>query len=86
MPSRFLREIPRDLLNEVRPKVQVSRTASLGAARGGPVHGIVETAPIKLGANVEHPKFGGGVVVDYEGAERMRACRCSSTRSAPSGW
>ncbi|MCC4633294.1 DNA helicase II [Xanthomonas dyei] len=67
VPSRFLREIPRELLNEVRPKVQVSRTASLGAARGGPVHGIVETAPIKLGANVEHPTFGGGVVVDYEG-------------------
>ncbi len=68
VPSRFLREIPRELLNEVRPKVQVSRTASLGAARGGPVHGIVETAPIKLGANVEHPTFGAGVVVDYEGA------------------
>ncbi|RBC88003.1 DNA helicase II, partial [Xanthomonas oryzae pv. oryzae] len=42
VPSRFLREIPRDLLHEVRPKVQVSRTASLGAARGGPVHGVVE--------------------------------------------
>ncbi len=68
VPSRFLREIPRELLNEVRPKVQVSRTASLGAARGGPVHGIMETAPIKLGANVEHPTFGGGVVVDYEGS------------------
>ncbi|QBH05448.1 DNA helicase II [Xanthomonas oryzae] len=68
VPSRFLREIPRDLLHEVRPKVQVSRTASLGAARGGPVHGGVEAAPITLGANVEHPKFGGGVVVDYEGA------------------
>ncbi|WP_019304459.1 DNA helicase II [Xanthomonas oryzae] len=68
VPSRFLREIPRDLLHEVRPKVQVSRTASLGAARGGPVHGVVEAAPITLGANVEHPTFGGGVVVDYEGA------------------
>lgn len=68
VPSRFLREIPRDLLHEVRPKVQVSRTASLGAARGGPVHAVVDAAPIKLGANVEHPKFGGGVVVDYEGA------------------
>ncbi|RBC96925.1 hypothetical protein BRM70_16215, partial [Xanthomonas oryzae pv. oryzae] len=33
-----------------------------------PVHGVVEAAPITLGANVEHPKFGGGVVVDYEGA------------------
>ncbi|NEL79541.1 MAG: ATP-binding domain-containing protein, partial [Xanthomonas perforans] len=40
VPSRFLREIPRELLHEVRPKVQVSRTASLGAARGGPVHGV----------------------------------------------
>lgn len=68
VPSRFLREIPRELLHEVRPKVQVSRTASLGATRGGPVHGVVEAAPIKLGANVEHPKFGSGVVVDYEGA------------------
>ncbi|MBB3846278.1 DNA helicase-2/ATP-dependent DNA helicase PcrA [Xanthomonas arboricola] len=68
VPSRFLREIPRELLHEVRPKVQVSRTASLGAARGGPVHGVVEAAPIKLGANVQHPKFGSGVVVDYEGA------------------
>ncbi len=67
VPSRFLREIPRDLLHEVRPKVQVSRPASLGAVRG-PVHAVVEAAPIKLGANVVHPKFGGGVVTDYEGA------------------
>lgn len=68
VPSRFLHEIPRDLLHEVRPKVQVSRTASLGAARASAVHGVVGTAPIKLGANVEHPTFGGGVVVDCEGA------------------
>lgn len=68
VPSRFLREIPRDLLHEVRPKVQVSRTALLGTARAGTVHGVMETAPIKLGANVEHPTFGGGVVVDCEGA------------------
>ena len=66
VPSRFLREIPRELLHEVRPKVQVSRTASLGAVRG-PVHGVVEAAPIRLGANVVHAKFGHGVVTDYEG-------------------
>jgi DNA helicase-2/ATP-dependent DNA helicase PcrA len=67
VPSRFLREIPRELLHEVRPKVQVSRTASLGAMRG-PVRGVVEAAPIRLGANVTHAKFGGGVVTDYEGS------------------
>jgi len=68
VPSRFLREIPRELLNEVRPKVQVSRPASLGAARGGVGHAPIETPAMKLGANVSHPKFGLGVVVDYEGA------------------
>ncbi|WP_434026640.1 DNA helicase II [[Pseudomonas] boreopolis] len=67
VPSRFLREIPRELLHEVRPKVQVSRQASLGAVRG-PVHGVVEAAPIRLGANVVHAKFGNGVVTDYEGS------------------
>jgi DNA helicase-2/ATP-dependent DNA helicase PcrA len=68
VPSRFLREIPRELLNEVRPKVQVSRAASLGAVRGGAGHAPLEVPALKLGANVSHPKFGAGVVIDYEGA------------------
>ncbi len=66
VPSRFLREIPRELLHEVRPKVQVSRSASLGAPRSLG-HSVIEAPTIKLGANVQHPKFGGGVVIDYEG-------------------
>jgi DNA helicase-2/ATP-dependent DNA helicase PcrA len=68
VPSRFLREIPRELLNEVRPKVQVSRAASLGASRGSFGHAPIEAPAMKLGSNVSHPKFGLGVVVDYEGA------------------
>jgi len=66
VPSRFLREIPRELLNEVRPKVQVSRTASLGANRVMG-HAALEAPPLKLGALVNHPKFGEGMVTDYEG-------------------
>jgi DNA helicase-2/ATP-dependent DNA helicase PcrA len=66
LPSRFLREIPRELLNEVRPKVQVSRPASLGANRVMG-HAAIEAPPIKLGALVNHPKFGEGMVTDYEG-------------------
>ena len=66
LPSRFLREIPRELLNEVRPKVQVSRPASLGANRVMG-HAVIEAPPIKLGALVNHPKFGEGMVTDYEG-------------------
>ncbi|HEY0334893.1 MAG TPA: DNA helicase II [Stenotrophomonas sp.] len=66
VPSRFLREIPRELLNEVRPRVQVSRQASLGATRNYGA-ATIEAPAIALGANVSHPKFGGGVVTDYEG-------------------
>ncbi|MET0129101.1 MAG: DNA helicase II [Stenotrophomonas chelatiphaga] len=66
VPSRFLREIPRELLHEVRPKVQVSRPASLGASRGG--HAALEAPPLKLGTMVTHPKFGEGMVTDYEGS------------------
>jgi DNA helicase-2/ATP-dependent DNA helicase PcrA len=67
IPSRFLREIPPHLLHDVRPKVQVSRTQFSGAPRSYG-HAPIEAPPIKLGANVRHPKFGQGVVTDYEGA------------------
>jgi DNA helicase II / ATP-dependent DNA helicase PcrA len=66
-PSRFLREIPASLLHEVRPRVQVSRPASFGGARGAstlieePSHGL------KLGQRVRHMNFGIGVVTDAEG-------------------
>lgn len=67
VPSRFLREIPRELLNEVRPKVQVSRPASLGANRLAG-HAALDAPPLKLGTLVTHPKFGEGMVTDYEGS------------------
>ncbi|MEP6483603.1 MAG: DNA helicase II [Rudaea sp.] len=63
-PSRFLHELPRELLNEVRPRVQVSR----------PMYGsrfhedVADTPAIKLGQRVTHGSFGEGVVVDAEGS------------------
>jgi len=72
VPSRFLREIPAPLLNEVRPKVQVSRPYSggvqrgvLGAARG---HAPLEQPAVRLGSLVKHASFGLGTVTDYEGS------------------
>jgi DNA helicase-2/ATP-dependent DNA helicase PcrA len=75
-PSRFLGEMPKGALHEVRPRVQVSRPAtSFGRSaesflvdRGLLRGGVVEVAPIKLGARVRHPSFGEGIVVDFEGA------------------
>ena len=72
VPSRFLREIPAPLLNEVRPKVQVSRPYSggvqrgvLGASRG---HAPLEQPAVRLGSLVRHASFGLGTVTDYEGS------------------
>ncbi|RPE79891.1 DNA helicase II [Vulcaniibacterium tengchongense] len=67
VPSRFLREIPPPLINEVRPKVQVARPM-YGAARRDHGHAPVEGPPVKLGAQVRHPTFGVGTVTDYEGS------------------
>ena len=69
IPSRFLREIPASLLNEVRPRVQVSRPASGFATRPAPGHASLETPGLKLGQTVTHAKFGPGVVTDYEGSK-----------------
>jgi DNA helicase-2/ATP-dependent DNA helicase PcrA len=65
MPSRFLREIPGHLLNEVRPRVQVARPM---AAPPRTAHPVLETPSLKLGQGVEHASFGRGVVTDYEGS------------------
>ena len=62
-PSRFLAEIPAELLHEVRPRVQVSRPTWNGG------HARLEEAPaLKLGQRVRHASFGLGTVVDCEGA------------------
>ncbi|KAF1702739.1 DNA helicase II [Pseudoxanthomonas suwonensis] len=66
MPSRFLREIPGHLLNEVRPRVQVARP--MAAPPRTPVHPAIEAPAIALGQAVMHPSFGRGVVTDYEGS------------------
>lgn len=65
-PSRFLTEIPPELLYEVRPKVQVSRPAFAGRTSAATLQ--EPTAPFKLGQRVRHASFGEGVVLSYEGA------------------
>jgi DNA helicase II / ATP-dependent DNA helicase PcrA len=61
--SRFVREIPEDLIEEVRPKVQVSRPVAVGRFR--PEEPAV--GGVRLGARVRHGKFGEGVILNVEG-------------------
>jgi len=66
-PSRFLGEMPAELIDEVRPRVQVSRPL-YGGYRGAASASLEEALPVKLGQRVSHPTFGEGVVLSAEGA------------------
>ena len=62
-PSRFLSEIPVEVLEEVRPAPNISLPVRMG--------GTAEESPHSgpgLGQRVLHPKFGEGVVLNREGA------------------
>ena len=63
-PSRFLRELPLKLLDEIRPK---SRTQSVSGARSS-IPSAAESAGIPIGKNVVHAKFGQGVILSVEGS------------------
>jgi DNA helicase-2/ATP-dependent DNA helicase PcrA len=64
LPSRFLREIPGEIVDEVRTAPQVSRPYAAGLARGSMDPGGIG---YNLGQRVQHPKFGEGVVLNAEG-------------------
>lgn len=64
--SRFVREIPPELIREVRLGSQVSRP--FGPARGNMFQAEAsESTGFALGQRVMHPLFGEGVVLNYEG-------------------
>ncbi len=60
-PSRFIREIPAELLHEVRLHTTVSRPVSTLAQAEVPDTGL------NLGQHVYHQIFGEGVVLNFEG-------------------
>ena len=72
-PSRFIREVPAELIAEIRMKSVVSRPTHSnlknGSSRINNLRGDVEIpqTELSLGQRVVHGKFGEGVVLNYEG-------------------
>jgi DNA helicase-2/ATP-dependent DNA helicase PcrA len=67
-PSRFIKEIPEELIEEIRPRVQVVRP-HYGRPRSRPAGSMAPGAELglRLGQRVRHGKFGDGVILNCEG-------------------
>jgi DNA helicase-2/ATP-dependent DNA helicase PcrA len=62
-PSRFISELPAELVEEIRPRLQVSRPVFKRSSS-------LEESPapaMRMGSRVRHSKFGDGVVLNFEG-------------------
>jgi DNA helicase-2/ATP-dependent DNA helicase PcrA len=69
-PSRFIAEVPSEFVQEIRPKVQVSRPMTTGSRAAGRIRGATHPGAelgIRLGQRVRHGKFGDGVILNCEG-------------------
>ncbi|MBW6392959.1 DNA helicase II [Billgrantia antri] len=71
-PSRFLREIPGEYLEEVRLRGQISRPVTaarpaMGLSRQTSVDPGGDLPSLSLGQRVQHPVFGEGVILNAEG-------------------
>jgi DNA helicase-2/ATP-dependent DNA helicase PcrA len=62
--SRFIGELPAELIEEVRPRLQVSRPVFV---KHGTVAEESPSAGMRMGSRVRHSKFGDGVVLNFEG-------------------
>jgi DNA helicase-2/ATP-dependent DNA helicase PcrA len=70
-PSRFLQEIPDELIHAVRPTTRIARPSSYRQAQNhrNPLsNAAVSDIGINVGERVSHKKFGAGTVINYEGA------------------
>lgn len=66
--SRFVTEIPKDLIQEIRLNTVVTKPAyAAPVQRSRLLHGDVEGTNLKLGQRIAHSKFGEGVILNYEG-------------------
>ncbi len=64
-PSRFLREIPNEFIQEVRMRASISRPLTATKPK---TTSLPTTGSYRLGQRVSHAKFGEGVVLQMEGS------------------
>ncbi len=86
-PSRFIKEIPPELIEEIRPRIQVSRPMyTPRPANGGRLQEEAPATGIRLGQRVRHGKFGEGVILDIEGQGSHARVQVNFERQGPPKW
>jgi DNA helicase-2/ATP-dependent DNA helicase PcrA len=66
LPSRFIDEIPKELIDEIRPRPGIHSTTPASSANDN-VYPDATATGLNLGQHVRHKKFGDGVVMNCEG-------------------
>lgn len=66
-PSRFIAEIPSDLLHAVRPATKVTHPAPSSPQSWQRVS-LESDSGFRIGQRVTHAKFGDGVIINFEGS------------------
>ena len=66
-PSRFLKEIPKELINEIRPRAQTNIPYNRRYFKETKKE-FEKKIGIEVGQRVKHKKFGEGIVLNYEGS------------------
>ncbi|MFZ2170441.1 MAG: DNA helicase II [Methylococcaceae bacterium] len=64
-PSRFLREIPNEFIQEVRMRASISRPLTADKPK---TISLQATGSYRLGQRISHAKFGEGIVLQMEGS------------------
>ena len=65
MPSRFIAEIPAELMEEIRPRANVSQPVYRRPDTSQAA--LQEETGLRMGQRVSHGKFGEGVILNLEG-------------------
>jgi DNA helicase-2/ATP-dependent DNA helicase PcrA len=76
-PSRFIGELPSELIREVRPRVMITQPFRARRANAQPDNG----GGIAVGRRVAHAKFGEGTVLDCEGQGRSARVQVNFERA-----
>jgi DNA helicase-2/ATP-dependent DNA helicase PcrA len=78
LPSRFIDEIPKELIDEIRPRPGIS---SPSVAANDNIYPDATAAGLSLGQHVRHKKFGDGVIMNCEGQGTNARVQVNFSRS-----